>query len=78
VFSPVSVKNIQNPCASKPSICQDLFSNWSIYLTALHMIGQSKMNERLHDMTPNEMLLDVSVSAQKKEKKKRNTTKIAF
>jgi hypothetical protein len=42
------------------------------------MIGQSKMNERLHDMTPNEMLLDVSVSAQKKEKKKRNTTKIAF
>jgi hypothetical protein len=35
--------------------------DWSIYLTLLHTIRQSKMNERLHDMTPNKMLLDVSV-----------------
>jgi hypothetical protein len=31
------------------------------------MIGQSKMNERLHDVTPNEMFLDVSVSPKKKK-----------
>ena len=34
------------------------------------MMGWSKMNERLHDMTPNWMLLDVGVSP----KKKRNNT----
>ena len=31
------------------------------YLTFLHMIGQSKINERLDDMTPNRMLLDFSL-----------------
>ena len=30
----------------------------------LHMIGWSKMNERLPDMTPNRMLLGVSVLPQ--------------
>jgi hypothetical protein len=32
-----------------------LLSGWSIYLIVLHMIGQSKLNERLHydDMIPN-------------------------
>jgi hypothetical protein len=35
------------------------------------MIGQSKMKERLADMTPSRMLLDVNVSPQKKERKKR-------
>ena len=32
------------------------------FIAAVHMIGQSKMNERLHDMTLNEILLDLSVS----------------
>ena len=36
-------------------------SDWSIYLTVLYMIGRSKMNERLPDMTPKGMLLDVCV-----------------
>ena len=31
------------------------------------MVGQSKMNERSHDMTPNWMLLDVSTSQEKKD-----------
>jgi hypothetical protein len=39
-----------------------MLSDWSIYLTLMHMIGQSKMNERSHDMTLNRKLLDVSVS----------------
>ena len=43
-----------------------MLSDWSIYLTLMHMIGQSKMNERSHDMTLNRKLLDVSVSQKKK------------
>ena len=31
-----------------------------MYLIILHMIGRSKMNERLHGMTPKQVLLDVS------------------
>ena len=38
-----------------------MLSDWSIYLTLMHMIGQSKMNEKSHDMT-----LNVSVSQKKK------------
>jgi hypothetical protein len=38
---------------------QELLSDLSIYLTVLHMIGRSKMNQWLNDMTPNRMLLDV-------------------
>ena len=33
------------------------------------MIGQSKINERLHNMTPNRMLIDVSAYPKKKSKK---------
>ena len=36
--------------------------DWSIYLSALHMIGRSKMNERVPGMTQKGMFLDVSVS----------------
>jgi hypothetical protein len=43
----------------------ELLSDWSIYLIVLHLIGRSKMNEKLHVMTPNSMLLDVSVSPEK-------------
>ena len=35
------------------------------------MIGQSKMNERLDDVTPNEILLDLSISLKKRKKKNR-------
>ena len=35
------------------------------------MIGRSKMNDRLHDMTPSGMLLDVSVSSKKKRRKRK-------
>jgi hypothetical protein len=41
---------------------QELSSDWSIYLSVLHMIGQSKINERLHDMIPN---LNVTVLPEK-------------
>jgi hypothetical protein len=44
---------------SKLSTHQELLSDLSIYLTVLHMIGRSKMNQWLNDMTPNRMLLDV-------------------
>jgi hypothetical protein len=37
----------------------ELLSDWLIYLTVLHMIGWSKLNERLPDMTLNRILLDV-------------------
>ena len=30
------------------------------------MIGRSKMNERLYDMTPNRIFLDIDVSPKKK------------
>jgi hypothetical protein len=43
----------------------ELLSDWLIYLTILDMIGRSKMNERLPDMTSSEMLLDISVSPNK-------------
>lgn len=33
--------------------------DWSIYLTLLHKIGWSQMNERLTDLSPHEMFLDV-------------------
>jgi hypothetical protein len=36
------------------------------------MIGQSKMNGRLHDMTPNMMLFDIA----KVKKEKKDTTNI--
>ena len=38
--------------------------------TILHMIGRSKMNERLHNMTPSWMWLYVGVSSKKKKEKK--------
>ena len=40
------------------STYQELLFEWSIY-AVLHMIGQSELNERLHDMTPN-MMLDIA------------------
>jgi len=36
------------------------------------------MNERLHDMTPNRMLLDVSVSPNKTEKKIQQTSNFNY
>ena len=36
---------------NNPSTRQKLLFDWSVYLTVLHMIGRSKINERLHDMT---------------------------
>ena len=61
----------------RPPTRQEM-SDWLIYLTVLHMIGRSKMNDRLHGMTPSGMLLDVSVSSKKKrrKRKKKNTTNI--
>ena len=43
---------------SKESTRLELLSYWWIYLTVLHMIGRSKMNERLPDVTPNRILLE--------------------
>jgi len=48
-------------------MCKELFSDLSIYFTALDVIGWSVINERLHEMTPNRMLLDVSVIQKKKK-----------
>jgi hypothetical protein len=48
---------------------QILLSDWLIYLTVLHMIGRLMMNARLHDVTPNRMLLDVCVSPKIKNRK---------
>ena len=43
---------------------------FGIFKLDLHMIGRSKMNERLHDMTPNGILLDVSVSPKNQNENK--------
>jgi len=45
----------------KPNTRQELLSDWLIYLSVLHVMGWSKINKRLLDMTPNQMLLDVCV-----------------
>ena len=42
------------------------------------MIEWSKMNERLPDMTPNRMLLDVNVQPKNKCNKKKDTTTSNF
>jgi hypothetical protein len=39
-----------------------MLSDWSMYLVVLYMIGRSKMNEMLHDMTLNGVLFNVGVS----------------
>ena len=36
-----------------PSTRQEKLYYWSVYLTILHMIGRSKMNDRLPDMILN-------------------------
>lgn len=43
--------------------------DWLIYSNVLHPIGRSNINERFYEMTANEMLLDVNVSAKNREKK---------
>jgi hypothetical protein len=47
---------------SKLSTHQQLLTDWSIYLSVLHMIGQLEMNDRLHDTTSNRILLDANIS----------------
>ena len=42
------------------------------------MIEWLKMNERLHDMTPNRMLLDISISPNKTEKKIQQTSNFNY
>jgi hypothetical protein len=42
------------------------------------MIGHSKMNEMLHDMTPNGMLFDVSVSAKKEKIRNKSSSWLIF
>ena len=49
---------------SKQSKHQNMLYDFSICFTLL-----CKMNERIYDMTPNRMMLDVSVSAKKKYNK---------
>jgi len=53
-----------------------LLSEWSVYLTVLHMIERSKVND-MDDMTQKGMLLDVSISPKIKIRKK-NTPTILF
>ena len=57
---------------------QKLLSDWLIYSTFLHMIGQLKMNESLQDMTPNGTLLDVRVSSKKKIRRYKDVILIRF
>ena len=52
----------------------EMLSDWSIYLTVFHMIERSKMTERLHDMSSNGMLLDVSVYMVKEIQEKQDAT----
>ena len=67
-----SVMSLLNQQVSKLSTHWQLLSDWSIYFIVLHMIGRSKMNERLHDKTSNRMLLGVCTkNFLRKIKKKR-------
>jgi len=45
----------------KTNTRQELLFDWIIYVSVLHVMGWSKINKRILDMTPNEMLLDVCV-----------------
>jgi hypothetical protein len=42
--------NLPNHEGLKQSIRLELISDWSIYLTVLHMFGRLKTNEKLHDI----------------------------
>jgi hypothetical protein len=57
----------------KPCIRHELLSDSAIYLAVLYMIGQSKMNERLPDMTPNRMLPMLVYNGQKKNQQTSRT-----
>ena len=48
-----SAMNLLNIYVSRPSTHQERLFYWSIYLTVFHMIGRTKINERLCEMTPN-------------------------
>jgi hypothetical protein len=61
-FNNQSAKSLLNILASKPSTNLELLSDWSIDLNVLRMFGRWNMNERSHKVTPNRILLDVSVS----------------
>lgn len=52
--------------------------DWSIYSNVLHPIGQSNINERFYEMTANEMLLDVNVSAKNRKKIRYNEYLMLF
>ena len=65
---PISEKRLLNLYISKPNTHQEMLSDWSIYLTIFHKIGQSNMNKRLNNITSNRMLLDVSVLPKKNNK----------
>ena len=54
------------PTVLKTSTHKEPLSDWSVYLTVLYMIGLSKINDRLADMTSTECFLDVSVSREEK------------
>jgi hypothetical protein len=43
----------------KPPTCPKSLTNFSIYLTVVHIIGWLKRNERLLDVTLHGILLDV-------------------
>ena len=64
IWGHVRVHIVNRPISdeSKLSTHQQLLTDWSIYLSVLHMIGQLEMNDRLHDTTSNRILLDANVS----------------
>jgi len=59
---------------SKPSTRQELFSDWSILLTFLDMIGRLKMNESLHDMTPKRDVVRCQCIVKGEKWRKKETT----
>ena len=52
----------------KSSTRKELWFYWSIYVTVFHLIGRSKMSERLPNMTLNRVLLNVSALPNFKKK----------
>ena len=52
----------------KSSTRKELWFYWSIYVTVFHLIGRSKMSERLPNMTLNRVLLNVSALPNLKKK----------
>ena len=79
----IRVHIFNRPISDEPAICKSLGIETQVqaksccpigqyFMSVLHIIGRSMMNENLPDMIPNWLLLDQDVSVSLEEKKRSN------